>query len=40
MSVRQITINAQAVVFTGNKLIRFVLSPVNKSQDVIEPVAL
>ncbi len=40
MSVRQITINSQAVVFAGNKHIRFALSPVNKRQGVIEPVAL
>ena len=40
MSDRKRTINTQAVVFTGNKSIFVVLSPVNKSQSVIEPLAL
>jgi len=40
MSARQITINTQLVVFTDNKFIRFALTPVNKRQSVIGPVAL
>ncbi len=40
MSALQITTNTQAIVFAGNKHIRFALSPVNKSQSVIEPLAL
>ncbi len=40
MSARQIMENAQAIVFKGNKPIHVVLCPVNKSQSVIEPVAL
>ena len=40
MSARKIITNAQDVVFKSNNLIRFGLSPVNKSPGVIEPVAL
>jgi len=40
MSARQEITNVQPVVFAVNKLIHFALTPVNKSQSVIEPVAL
>ncbi len=40
MPARRIVVNSQAIVFKGNKPIHVVLCPVNKSQSVIEPVAL
>ena len=40
MSARQIIINVQAVVYKDNKMVRVALTPVNKRQGVIEPVAL